>query len=97
MASTSANQDDRKGSARSCFIVERACEDSDFADNKIRYGEDVYLKVILPGIDQPLYLTSEPKSSLTDQKWSDTKYQAVYFSTVKGAKALWYIAFNQEI
>jgi hypothetical protein len=97
LVSTSTDQDNREGSARSCFVVERACGDSDFADDKIRYGQDIYLKVILPGIDQPLYLTSEPKSSLADQKWSDTKYQAVYFSTVRGAKALWYIVFKQEI
>jgi hypothetical protein len=86
-AVTSNSQDPREGKARSCFVLERV-GDGVSKDKSVRYGEQLYIILHLPGLEKPLYLASEPNTP-TNQRWGPNS-QLVYLTFEKGAGAIWY-------
>ncbi|KAJ3262567.1 hypothetical protein HK103_000096 [Boothiomyces macroporosus] len=83
--SVSSGQDPREGRARATFQLERAYLDEQ--DKRVRWGENFYIKVMLPQVSKPLYLTSTVKSFYT-HTWS-SRAQQVFFSFNKTHDCLW--------
>ncbi|KAJ3305889.1 hypothetical protein HDV03_000731 [Kappamyces sp. JEL0829] len=83
---TSSTQDPREGKARSCFVLERF-EETGAVDQHVRWGEKVYVSIRLPGLEMPLYLSSEPVNPSAHRL--NSTQQHVFLSFQKCAKALW--------